>query len=115
MNIIKSSTGLSPVDIYKLTMNPKTEKMQNHKGERLELSAWALYEDVNQKTGELHEILSIKTPDGATYATNSPTFKRDFFNMIELFESMGASVPAIVIDCGTSKADREFITCIYSD
>ena len=115
MTIIKSSPNLSPVDIYKLTMNPKTEKMQNHKGERLEIAAWALYEDVNQKSGELHEILSIKTAEGETFATNSPTFKRDFFSMMELFESMGATVPAIVIDSGCSNAGREFITCVYSD
>lgn len=115
MTIIKSSPNLTPVDIYNLTMNPKTEKMQNHKGERLELAEWALYEDVNQKTGELHEILSIKTVEGEIFATNSPTFKRDFFSMLELFESMGATVPAIVVDSGYSNAGREFITCVYSD
>lgn len=115
MTVIKSSPNLTPKEIYFLTMNPKTEKMKDHGGERIELSKWAVYEDVNQKTGELLEVLSIMTPDGKTFATNSPTFKRDFFNMVDLFESMGATVPAIVVDSGTSNAGREFITCVYSD
>lgn len=115
MTIVKASPNLTPKEIYFLTMNPKTEKMKDHSGERIELDKWAVYEDVNQKTGELLEFLAIMTPDGKTFATNSPTFKRDFSNMIELFESMGATVPAIVVSSGTSKADREFITCVYSD
>lgn len=115
MQIINSSPNLSVKEIYALTMNPKTEKMKDHKGERIELSAWAIYQDVNRKSGELHEILAIKTPEGETFATNSPTFMNDFLAMIDLFSSMGESVPAIVVDCGQSKAGREFITCVYSD
>lgn len=115
MKILNASPNLSVKDIYALTMNPKTEKMKDHKGERIELAAWAVYEDVNRKTGELHEILAIKTPEGETFATNSPTFMADFSAMMELFASMGEAVPAIVVDCGQSKAGREFITCVYSD
>lgn len=115
MKIIKSSENLTVKDIYALTMNPTTEKMKDHKGERVELSAWAIFQDVNKKTGELHDILAIRTPDGETFATNSPTFIEDFVSMMELFTDMGETVPAIVVSSGTSKAGREFITCVYSD
>lgn len=115
MTIVKSSEGLSVKDIYHLTMNPNTQKMKDAKEQRIEISAWAVYEDVNRKTGEVQEILAVKTPEGETFATNSPTFMSDFLSMMELFTSMGEIVPAIVVSSGTSKAGREFITCVYSD
>lgn len=115
MTIVNSSKNLSVKDIYALTMNPKTQKMKDCIDQRLELASWAIFEDVSKKTGEVQEILAIATPEGEVFATNSPTFKDDFINMISLFESMGENVPAIVVSSGTSKAGREFITCVYSD
>lgn len=115
MTIINSSANLSVKDIYNLTMNPKTQKMKDCVDQRIQLGAWAIYEDVQKKTGEVQEILAIATPDGEVFATNSPTFKGDFINMYSLFESMGAIVPAITVTSGISKAGREFITCVYSD
>lgn len=115
MTIINSSNNLSVKEIYALTMNPNTMKMKDAKGQRIELGNWAIYEDVNKKTGELHNILAIATPEGETFATNSPTFIDDFLAMHQLFTSMGEPVPAIVVSSGTSKNGREFITCVYSD
>lgn len=115
MQIIKASENLTAKDIYLLTMNPKTQKMKDVKGQRIELGKWAIYEDVNKKTGEIHQILTIATPEGEAFATNSPTFIDDFEKMLELFEAMCEDVPAIVVSSGTSKAGREFITCLYSE
>lgn len=115
MTIVNSSANLTAKDIYALCMNPKTQKMKDFKDVRIPIQNWAIFEDVDKKTGELHEILSIQTPDGEVYATNSTTFKDDFLNMLDLFVSMGETVPAILVISGTSKAGREFITCVYSD
>ena len=115
MQIINSSANLTVKDIYHLTMNPSTAKMKDCKGQRIEFEAWALYQDANRKTGELMDILAIRTPEGETFATNSPTFINDFLSMWELFDSMGETVHAITVTNGTSKAGREFITCTYSD
>ena len=115
MKIIKASENLTAKDIYTLTMNPNTEKMKDVKGQRIELCKWALYEDINKKTEEPQQILAVSNPEGEAFATNSPTFIDDFMNMLELFSSMGETVPAIVVSSGTSKAGREFITCVYSD
>lgn len=115
MNIINSSGNLGAKDIYSLCMNPKTKKMKDVVDSRIPILNWAIFEDVAKKTGEIQEILAIQTPDGEVYATNSATFKEDFLNMLELFTSMGETVPAIAVTCGTSKAGREFITCVYSD
>lgn len=114
MTIINSSKNLTTVDIYRLTKAPNTQRMKDVIGQRIELDKWALYEDVNKKTGEIQQILALSTPEGETFATNSPTFTNDFMEMMELFEDAGEAVSAIVVTSGTSKAGREFITCIYS-
>lgn len=115
MKIVEASKNLTPKEIYNLTMSPATQKMKSVIGQRIEFSAWALYEDVSKKTGEIQEVLSIITPEGEIFATNSPTFKGDFYDMITLFRDMGEEVHAITVTSGTSKAGREFITCTYSD
>lgn len=115
MQIISDSKNLTTKDIYLLTMNPKTQKMKDCKGQRIEIKSWAIYEDVNKKTGDLQSILAIATPEGETFATNSPTFIDDFSNMWELFTDNGETVPAIVVTSGMSKAEREFISCVYSE
>lgn len=115
MKIIEASKNLTPKEIYFLTMSPNTQKMKSVIGQRIEISAWVFYEDVNKKTEELQEVLSIITPEGEIFATNSPTFKEDFFDMITLFRDMGEEVHAVTVTSGTSKAGREFITCTYSD
>ena len=115
MTIVKASDNLTTKDIYLLTMNPNTQKMKDAKGERIELHSWALYEDVNRKTGEVQQILAVATSNGKTYATNSPTFIDDFMSMMELFTNAGETVPAITVSSGTSKAGREYISCVYCD
>lgn len=115
MQIIKCNKDLSVKEIYFLTMNPRTQKMKDVVGQRIEISSWAIYEDINKKNGELHEVLTIATPEGETFATNSPTFKDDFIAMWDLFHGMGEKVPAIIVTSGRSKNDREFISCVYSD
>lgn len=115
MKIVKSSENLSVKDIYHLTMNPQTQKMKDVIGQRIEIAAWAEYEDLNRKDNTTQNILAIKTPDGETFATNSPTFKNDFSAMVELFESMGEKVGAVEVVSGTSNAGREYITCVYAD
>ena len=115
MNIINSNKELNVKEIYFLTMNPQTQKMKDVVGQRIEIVNWAIYEDINKKNGDVQEILTISTPEGETFATNSPTFKEDFVSMWNLFTDMGSSVPAIVVTAGTSKNNREFISCVYSD
>lgn len=115
MTIQKASADLTTVDIYRLTKAPNARKMSDAKGQRIPLSKWAMYDDVNRKTGEVHTILSIASEDGVVYATNSPTFVNDFVSMMELFEAAGEAVPAVVVESGISKGGREFITCVYSD
>lgn len=114
MQIINQSGELKTTDLYHLTMNPATKKMKDCKGQRLEVACWCIYEDVQKSTGALQEILAVKTPENEVFATNSPTFIEDFLNMWNLFKDGGETVTAINVISGTSKAGREFITCVYA-
>lgn len=115
MKIVKSSPELSPVDIYKLTMNPNATKMKEVAGQRLEIAAFAVYEDVDKKTGELHNILAIQTPEGDVIATNSRTFIDEFTKMVDFFGCYDMQVKAIEVITGTSKNGRDYITCTYGE
>ena len=115
MKIIDSSENLTAKEVYSLTKSPRCQKMRSAVDSRIEIARWVLYQDVNKKTGEEQEILSIETPEGEIFATNSPTFKDDFLDMLDLFRDMGDTVHAINVITGVSKSGREFVTCAYSD
>lgn len=107
MTIIEKSRELSKKDFYMMTLSPAIKKMKDSVGTVLDVDATVLYSDVNSDGKEV-EVLSIMTKDGDVYATNSPTFKRDFQQIAELMAGEDYSIEVI---SGTSKADREFITC----
>lgn len=112
MKIIKTyPEQLSNKQKYALTMSPKTQKMKDAKGTVLEIAAWAVYTDTD-KEGEERQVLSILTPEGETYATNSATFADDFGKMLEVFGPQ--DLTAIEVISGMSKNGREFITCAYA-
>lgn len=113
MNIIKTSKDLTVKDKYFLTMSPSVQKMKDQISQRIEVDKWCIYEDENSK-GELQTILSIATPENEVFATNSKTFKEDFQRMVDIFATDNIDVEAVEVISGTSKAGREFITCVYA-
>jgi len=114
MKIVKTSKELSTQERYFLTMAPGVQKMKDAVTQTIEVAAFCLYEDVNSKD-EQQTILSISTPENEVFATNSPTFIEDFFKMQDLFNECGETVKAVKVISGTSKAGREFITCVYAN
>ena len=107
MNIINKSRELTNQELYLLAMSPKADSVKNHVGERIEVSAWAIFEDVDKKTGDVHEVLSVLTPDNEIFCTISPTFQADFLDMADLFNNDFA----FEVISGKSNAGREFVTC----
>ena len=106
-NIIEKSRELTNQELYLLIMSPKADSVKNHVGERIDVSAWIMFEDVDRKTGEVHKVLSVLTPENEVVCTISPTFQTDFMDMAELFHNEFS----FEIISGKSKAGREFITC----
>lgn len=112
MKIIKTyPEELTNKKLYDLTLSPKIQKMSENEGAVLEVAAYCFYED-EDSDGKSRPLLSVLTPDGESFATNSATFKEDFQRMIDMFGPAG--VTAIEIISGTSKAGRKFITCAYA-
>lgn len=111
MNIIKSTEGLKAVDIYGMTKGSGILKMQDAKGEVLNVSKYVLYTDVNQE-GKEQDVLAVETVQGVRYATNSKTFIRNFFDILGTFQGMGEQFSmAFLVGSGTSKNGREYLCC----
>lgn len=108
MTIIKTSKELTKKEIYKLTLDPAMKKMKDFIGSSIDVYAFCLYTDFNSKDNKEVEVLSVMDKDGSVFATNSPTFKKDFMNIAEIMEDDDYSIGVI---SGTSNAGREFITC----
>lgn len=108
MTITKISKELNKKEQYKLTMDAGIKKMKDFVGASIDVYAYCIYTDFNSKDKKEVEVLSVMDEDGNVYATNSPTFKKDFMNIATLMDGDDFSVG---ITSGTSKAGREFITC----
>ncbi len=108
MTITKTSKELTKKEIYKLTLDPAMKKMKDFVGSSIDVYAYCLYTDFNSKDDKEVEVLSVMDKDGSVFATNSPTFKKDFMNIAEIMENDEYSIEVI---SGTSNAGREFITC----
>lgn len=109
MNIIAMTEGLTAKEKYALSYNADIEKMSDHVGEIVDVDKFLMYED--EQGDDVATILSFLTSEGKVYATNSPTFIRDFTRIAQLFAEDGEELPQIKIFGGTSKNDREFIAC----
>lgn len=113
MTVLESKGNLTAAEQYYLTAAPNIQKMSMVKGQTLDVDKWCIYTDVNDKTGEELELVSIMTPEHEAYATNSKTFLQSFRKIVEIFGTEGFN--RITVGCGTSKAGREFITAIYAE
>ena len=109
MELIKSFPAeLDQRSIYKMMKNPDVKKMSDADGSVLDVAAWILYSDVDSRTAEVKEILTIQTTDGEMFGTVSGVFQREFKDITKFF---GDNVGMIKVTSGKSKAGRNFITC----
>lgn len=112
--LAKYPETLSIKDLYDLTQNPTTKRMQDCKGQQIEIVAFAKYEEANTD-GEVVTILTIKTADGDVVATNSATFIRAFEGIVHLCNDFDCYPKVVEVAGGTTKAGRPYITCVYID
>lgn len=112
MEILHSNKELTKQEIYYLTKSQDVQKMKEAAGQTFELSNWCMYKDVNSD-GEEVELFAMRTVDGDTFATNSPTFIRAFYDILDVFAP--DEIKAIKVLEGTSKNNRTYITCAYTE
>lgn len=110
VKITNKSQEFSNLEVYNMTKSHKLNTLKNlENGEKLEVAGFMEWEDVSEETGETTQLMSLLTTDGTTYVTQSDTFKRDFFDIVEIFEH---SFPIMVEHgVGKSKAGREYHYC----
>lgn len=93
---------------FKIMNSNETSKMSDAEGSVLDVKAWVIYNDTDEKTGEIKKVVSLMTDDGEIFGTISNTFIREFEKIADHF---GNDVGSIKVISGTSKAGRTFITC----
>lgn len=111
MTILKTSRDFTNVEKYLMTQDPGIMSVKAVPDyTRMDVSGYLLYEDQNAK-GETSELLSvIGSVDGATkvWCCQSPTFKRSFSQMFELFEGEPFT---IIKTSSVSKAGKDYVDC----
>lgn len=112
MEIIKRTDNLTAADLYAMTKGPDVRKMADAKGETLDVLAYILYKDESNSGGDPVTVLSIKTVEGAMYATNSKTFIRNYSDILAMYEDCGEETPTrFKVGSARSNAGREYLTC----
>ena len=106
MKVLKQlPDNLDKKSIFRMTEEDAL-KLSDCEGQELQVDAYVLYEDVNAKGDEV-TLLSIMS-DNKVYATLSQTFIDKFIKIDEMFRDDGYS---IIVEGGTSKNGRHYITC----
>lgn len=113
MKIIKTDIADLENDVvmlYKLTHGKSGKTATKLNDEELErvypVTAYLLYEDVNQK-GEPVELLSILSGDFVVTA-QSATLKRSFFEILDIVGNRSFSIK---FTDGKTKSDRRYMDC----
>lgn len=94
--------------LYALTQSAVGGSLSDHVEEVLDVEAFALYERVDQETGEMKKAFSMITPEGEIYGTGSPAFCDTFENKIlSVFDP--DEIKRLKIVEKTSKQGRTYI------
>ena len=112
MELLKTNKELSKKEFYFLTKTQDAQKMTEAADQELELTSWAIYKDHNAD-GEEVELFAMRTVEGETFATNSPTFISAFRDILDVFEP--EEITKLKVMTGTSKNNRTYITCAYAE
>ena len=112
MKIIETSRDFSPVELYTLTKNPKSEKLREHVGEVLEVTGFCIYED-NNSDETSRTVLTLERTEGEPIGTNSDTARRSLKQILEIYAASGIDdpypLPLVVYTAKSAKSGREFV------
>lgn len=113
MNIIAKSGNLTMAEMYRLTKSPDVAKLTTMKNQELEIARFIVHEDVST-AGEPITVAAFETEQGEVFATNSPTFTRDFLDILTMCNEAGEPAPhRIKVHPKMGKSGREYIQCVY--
>lgn len=114
MRIIEKVNVNSVSELHAMTRAYGIEKMETLVGNDIEFIAYVLFVDtkVDEESGEVSEteVLSVNV-GGKVYATVSKTFIEEFKAIAVMCDEFGEPFSHVIVQQGTSKKGRKFITC----
>lgn len=114
VKMLSASKELTKVEKYRLMLSPEILTLQKvADNEAIEVAAFCEFEDVNEETGEVSELLGILATDGHSYVTQSKTFKESFKNIADIFVEDGETFSIRKIS-GKTNAGRDYINCVLA-
>lgn len=112
IEITKTSRELTKVEKYLMTVSPEIKTVKSiEDGGIIKVKAYLEFTDTKED-GEEVELLSILDENNQAYSAQSPTFKKSFYNIVDIFDD-GDGFPIKKIT-GTSKSGRDFVDCVYA-
>ena len=109
----RTSRELTKIERYRLTLSPEIKTVQDLPDETvITVAAFCEFNDVNEETGEVSQLLGILGKDGASYVTQSATFKRSFTDIADIFDD--GEEFAIRKISGQTKSGRPYVNCVLA-
>ena len=109
MKIIEKNVKNSVSDVFNATNSADT--MENHIGEVITVTGYVRFTDVDTKTKEEKEYISLVSDDGFCVSTGSPVFIKAFDVLVDTLTDNGMSFAdgvKIVPTVNTSKGGNNF-------
>lgn len=103
MNVTMKNEGINPKTLFRLTQSNAVQKLSTQVGQVLEAKDYVIFDDV-KPTGEVVEILAVRTTENEMFGTNSQTMIKGFKAIIEAF---GEPVPFEVLE-GIGRSGRTY-------
>lgn len=108
VEIKEMSREFTKVEKYLMTAAPDIEPLKNiEDGASIAVDGYIIFNDVKD-TGEVHEIVSIITPEKKVYSGQSATFRQ---SLKDIDSVMDGESFAIIKISGKTKAGRDYINC----
>ena len=109
VNVKEKSREFNKVELYLMTLAPDITPLKDiEDGTSVTIDGWLIFEDIDDKTGESKEILSIITPDKLVYSGQSSTFAKSLKDIDFVMDEQKYSILKI---SGKTKAGRDYINC----
>lgn len=106
--IKEMSREFTKVEKYLMTSAPDIEPLKNiADGESIPVDGYIIFDDIKDN-GDVHNIISIITPDKKVYSGQSTTFRQSLKDIESVMEGEKFSIIKI---SGKTKAGRDYINC----
>jgi len=113
VEIKKTSRELTKVERYRMTLSPEIKTVQNIPDDTvINVSAFCVFDDINEETGEVSNLLGILDENGNSFVTQSATFRRSFADIADIFDD--GEEFAIRKISGETKAGRPYVNCVLA-